>query len=160
MSYHTWLVRACWCVRVLVRVKSVFGGPVHAEDAGIIPAGFFSFSTVLVCTLHRIWEIEIPTEFTAREQQTTGNQAFALELFGRERGDKDFFALRPMPMETQSPKVFCQKYCFQRTAEKILVPPLCDKRKNISIYMYIYLFQRLQAAAICFFSGCKLSTRW
>ena len=79
-----------------------FGGPVHAEDAEIIPAGMLFFSTVLVCT--GFGKSRFPRDFTEREQKTTGNQTFPRELFGREReikissgtvwtgtGNQDFF---------------------------------------------------------------------
>ena len=63
-----------------------FGVPVHAEGAGIIPAGMISFSTVLVCT--GFGKSRIPRDFTARERETMGNQTFPRELFEWERGIK------------------------------------------------------------------------
>ena len=59
-----------------------FGVPVHAEGAGIIPAGMIFFSIVLVCT--GFGKSRIPQDFTARERKTTGNQTTPRELFGWE----------------------------------------------------------------------------
>ena len=66
--------------------------------------------------------------------------------------------LRPLPMETRSPKVLFQRYCFQRMAENFLVPPLWEK---IGKCFFVFLFVSPAAAggAICF-SDFKLSTRW
>ena len=48
-------------------------------------------------------------------------------------------------METRSQKVFFQKYCFQRTAENIPVPPLWGKRGK----KFFFLF--FSHGANCFF---------
>ena len=61
-----------------------FGVPVHAEGAGIIPAGMMFFSTVLVCTGFGKSR-KIPRDLTARERKATGNQTFPRELLGWER---------------------------------------------------------------------------
>ena len=63
-----------------------FGYPVHAEDAGIVPAGMFFFPTVLVCT--GFGKSRFPRDFTARERETTGFQLFPRNLFGWERDIK------------------------------------------------------------------------
>ena len=59
------------------------------------------------------------------------------------------FSLRPMPMETRSPKVFLKKYCFQRTAEKFLVPPLWEKREELFDF-FLFFFPTAAGGAICF----------
>ena len=46
--------------------------------------------------------------------------------------------LRPMPTESRSQKVFFQKYCFQRTAENILVSPLWEKREHMSDFAFFF----------------------
>ena len=56
----------------------------------------------------------------------------------------------------RSPKVFFQTYCFQRTAENFLVPPLWEKREK-KVFDFLFFFP--QPAAQFVFSGCKLSTR-
>ena len=63
-----------------------FGVPVHAEGAGIIPAGMFFFPTVLVCT--GFGKSRHPRDFTARERKTTRNQTFPRKLCGWERDIK------------------------------------------------------------------------
>ena len=47
-------------------------------------------------------------------------------------------------METQSPNVFRQKCCFQRTAENIPVPPLWEKRQKKRVISHF-----------CFSNGCR-----
>ena len=49
-----------------------------------------------------------------------------------------------MPTETQSPELFFVKYCFRRTAENFLVPPLWEKKEKMldfsfSFFMAIYM---------------------
>jgi len=41
-------------------------------------------------------------------------------------------------METRSPKVFFQKYCFKKTAENILVPPLWEKREKMFDFSFFF----------------------
>ena len=53
-------------------------------------------------------------------------------------------------METPSSKVLFQIYCFQRTAEIFLVPPLWAK-KEINVLLFIFPPHRLQAAQFVFF---------
>ena len=54
-----------------------------------------------------------------------------------------------MPMETPSPKVFFQIYCFQITANKIFEPPLWEKREKP--FFILFFPQTAANGATCFF---------
>ena len=57
-----------------------------------------------------------------------------------------------MPMETRSSKVFFQIYRFKKTAEKILVPPLLEKkRKMFDFLIFSPPTAAINSGAICFF---------
>ena len=59
--------------------------------------------------------------------------------------------LRPMLMETRSSKLFSQIYCFQRTAENFLVPPMWGKKRKKFNCLFLFLFfPTAGGGAICF----------